>query len=74
MYHAWDIKNAYNILVGKSEKKETTTRRMSGAIHPLPQYAFMAWCVVKKHRDAFTFTFILPPPGRPRRRWGIILE
>jgi hypothetical protein len=21
---------------------------MSGAIHPLPQYAFMAWCSVKK--------------------------
>jgi hypothetical protein len=29
---------------------------MSGAIHPLPQYAFMAWCLVK-HRDNFTFTF-----------------
>jgi hypothetical protein len=26
---------------------------MSGAIHPLPQYAFMAWCLVK-HRDNFT--------------------
>jgi hypothetical protein len=22
-----------------------------------PQYAFMAWCSVKKHRDNFTFTF-----------------
>jgi hypothetical protein len=21
---------------------------MSGAIHPLPQYAFMAWCLVNK--------------------------
>jgi hypothetical protein len=30
---------------------------MSGAILPLPQYAFMAWCLVKKHRDNFTFTF-----------------
>jgi len=20
---------------------------MSGAVHPLPQYAFMAWCLVK---------------------------
>jgi len=29
---------------------------MSGAIHPLPQYAFMAWCLVKKHSDYFTFT------------------
>jgi hypothetical protein len=26
---------------------------MSGAIHPLPQYAFMAWCLIK-HRDNFT--------------------
>jgi hypothetical protein len=25
---------------------------------PLPQYVFMAWCLVK-HRDNFTFTFIL---------------
>jgi hypothetical protein len=30
---------------------------MRGAILPLPQYAFMAWCLVK-HRDNFTFTFI----------------
>jgi hypothetical protein len=34
---------------------------MSGAIIPLPQYAFMAWCSVK-HRDDFTFTFYLLPP------------
>jgi hypothetical protein len=28
---------------------------MSGGIPPLPQYAFMAWCSVKKeHRDNFT--------------------
>jgi hypothetical protein len=27
---------------------------MRGAIHPLPQYAFMAWCLVK-HRDNFAF-------------------
>jgi hypothetical protein len=31
---------------------------MRGAIPPLPQYAFMAWCLVK-HRDNFTFTFYL---------------
>jgi hypothetical protein len=30
---------------------------MRGAIPPLPQYVFMAWCLVK-HRDSFTFTFI----------------
>jgi hypothetical protein len=30
---------------------------MRGAIHPLPQYAFMAWCSVKKmNKDNFTFT------------------
>jgi hypothetical protein len=29
---------------------------MCGAIPPLPQYIFMAWCLVK-HRDNFTFTF-----------------
>jgi hypothetical protein len=28
---------------------------MSGAIPPLPQYVFIAWCLVK-HRDNFTFT------------------
>jgi hypothetical protein len=30
--------------------------RMRGAIPPLPQYAFMVWCLVK-HKDNFTFTF-----------------
>jgi hypothetical protein len=35
-------------------------QRMSGAIPPHPQYAFMAWCLVK-HRDNFTF---LPLPTR----------
>jgi hypothetical protein len=30
---------------------------MRGAIHPLPQFVFMAWCLVKR-RDNFTFTFI----------------
>jgi hypothetical protein len=30
---------------------------MRGAIPPLPQYVFMARCLVK-HRDNFTFTFI----------------
>jgi hypothetical protein len=29
---------------------------MRGAIPPLSQYAFMAWCLFK-HRDNFTFTF-----------------
>jgi len=37
---------------------------MSGAIHPLPQYAFTAWNLVKKHEDNFTFTLSMPwhPP------------
>jgi hypothetical protein len=30
---------------------------MRGAIPPLPQYVFMAWCLIK-HRDNFTFTLI----------------
>jgi hypothetical protein len=29
---------------------------MHGAIPPLPQYVFKAWCLVK-HRDNFTCTF-----------------
>jgi hypothetical protein len=42
---------------------------MRGAILPLPQYAFTAWCLVK-HRDNFTFTFyyvyaMLVSPGIP---------
>jgi hypothetical protein len=32
--------------------------RICGATPPLPQYVFMAWCLVK-HRDNFTFTFLL---------------
>jgi len=28
---------------------------MNEAIPPLPQYAFMAWCLVK-HKHNFTFT------------------
>jgi hypothetical protein len=31
---------------------------MRGTIPPLPQYIFMAWCLVK-HSDNFTFTFIM---------------
>jgi hypothetical protein len=31
---------------------------MNGAIPPLPQYAFMAWCSVKK-KNMDNFTFIL---------------
>jgi len=30
----------------KNERSYTST----------PQYGFMAWCLVKKHRDNFTFT------------------
>jgi len=32
-------------------------RSMCGAIPPLPQYTYMAWCSVKKkdHRDSFVF-------------------
>jgi len=35
--------------------------RMQDAITPLPQYVFMAWCLVK-HRDNFSVTnfYFLP--------------
>jgi hypothetical protein len=36
---------------------------MRGAILPLPQYVFMAWCLVK-HRDNFIFTFTLKTRGK----------
>jgi hypothetical protein len=36
--------------------------RMSGAIPPLPQYAVMAWRLVK-HRDNFTFIFSASRPA-----------
>jgi hypothetical protein len=36
-------------------------QRMSGAIPPLPQYAFMACCLVKKkHKNNFTFYLTMP--------------
>jgi hypothetical protein len=38
---------------------------MRGAIPPLPQYVFMAWCLVK-HRNNFTFTFTFSKPCRAR--------
>jgi hypothetical protein len=34
---------------------------MRGAIPPLSQYVFMAWCLVK-HRDTYIF-YLLPQPG-----------
>jgi hypothetical protein len=37
---------------------------MRGAIPPLPQYIFIAWCLVK-HRDNFTFMFINTVPIGP---------
>jgi hypothetical protein len=34
---------------------------MRKAIQPLPQYGFMAWCLVKEeHKYDYTFTFTLP--------------
>jgi hypothetical protein len=32
---------------------------MSGAIHPLPQYAFMAWCTVKKKAQGQLYLHLL---------------
>jgi hypothetical protein len=31
---------------------------MSGAIHPLPQYAFMAWCLVKAQGQLYLFIYL----------------
>jgi hypothetical protein len=28
---------------------------MSGAIHPLPQYAFMAWCLLKAQGQLYLY-------------------
>jgi hypothetical protein len=40
---------------------------MSGAIPPLPQYVFMAWCLVKP-RDNFTFIWV--GKGKTKRSEG----
>jgi hypothetical protein len=45
----WNIFEYYVIF------NEYRGQSMRGAIPPLPQYVFMAWCLVK-HRDNFTFT------------------
>jgi hypothetical protein len=37
---------------------------MRGTIPPLPQYVFMAWCLVK-HRDKFTFYLYISSSSRP---------
>jgi hypothetical protein len=48
---------------------------MRGAIPTLPQYVFIAWCSVKKHRDNFAFTFevvhVLNQVHRHEDVWGI---
>jgi hypothetical protein len=31
---------------------------MSGAIHPLPQYAFMAWCLVKTQGQLYLYIYL----------------
>jgi hypothetical protein len=39
---------------------ECWDQRMSGTVPSLPQYAFIAWCSVKKeHKVNFTFTFYM---------------
>jgi hypothetical protein len=32
---------------------------MRGAIHPLPQYAFMAWCPVKEKAQGLLYLYLL---------------
>jgi hypothetical protein len=31
---------------------------MNGAIHPLPQYAFMAWCLVKAQGQLYLYLYL----------------
>jgi hypothetical protein len=46
------------VILGGTHLHLVPRSRMREAIPPLPQYVFMARCLVK-HRDNFTFTFIL---------------
>jgi hypothetical protein len=46
---------------------------MLGAIRPIPQYAFMAWCLVK-HRDNFTFNRVSYYAPRGRRKVGRLIK
>jgi hypothetical protein len=51
---------------------------MRRSIPPLPQYVFMAWCLVK-HRDDFTFTFTftftrLFPRFRDFTLWACVFQ
>jgi hypothetical protein len=36
---------------------------MSGAIHPLPQYAFMTWCLVKAQGQLYLYLTYPSPSG-----------
>jgi len=49
---------------------------MHGAVTPLPQYVFMAWCLVK-HRDNFTtyllFRWLGGPPG-PKAGLDVVVK
>jgi hypothetical protein len=39
---------------------------MSGAISPLPQYAFMAWCLVKKKSTGITVYLFMTFSADPK--------
>jgi hypothetical protein len=41
---------------------------MHGAIPPFPQYAFMAWCLVK-HKDTFIIYQIFRVSNSRRMKW-----
>jgi hypothetical protein len=45
---------------------------MRGAIPPLPQYTFMAWCLVK-HRDSFIFFTVLKMLGLTQNTLIVVL-
>jgi hypothetical protein len=46
---------------------------MSGAIHPLPQYAFMVWCLVKAQGQLYLYLYHIVPPCFPKINFNIIL-
>jgi hypothetical protein len=51
----WEVKQTG---LGVNHSLPLPRLRVYGTISPIPQYVFMAWCLVK-HRDNFTFTFFL---------------
>jgi hypothetical protein len=43
---------------------------MGGVIPPLPQYAFMAWCLLKAQGQLYVFTLYLTKHHTIKKYWG----